>query len=825
MVLHQAGTHANFDEDTVRLAPMRVRRPKPTIVDLKVQNPHMLGKPIFADPTGRRKQRAVSIWLCALLVGFALFLAVPPIMDAPWWKPEVNADPHYPQQLVDSGMVNNLPVIGPEQGVIHRVVRVHRAGGQTLLTDPFSPPERPRVFRSVDYIEAEQIGNRQYVMERYGIPPDRRLMLTFDDGPDPQATPELLNLLSRERVPATFFAIGENVVFNPAITQRVVREGHLLANHSATHDSFQGSDVLNRRELISTGRIFHSVAGYDSPVFRIPRSDPEQNVKALLQSQQTGHIHVNMNMDTLDWNYPAGATIPTPQLDGRGYVVLLHDGGGDRMNTVAMVERFIRDAKAQGYTFSTVAPLLPPEGKPDTQVSPTMADRLTHDVWYLFTALPLQALQVLSTVTLWSFGIITGVILLAAWRGFFARVRREWGVEYKRPTSKVSVIVPCYNEGSTDPVEGDTRTPLERSVLMMTVESLLASTYLDNIEILLVDDGSKDDTWRLMRELKLIYPQLRLFTKVNGGKSTALNLGVKMAKYDLVVTLDGDTMFEPETIEWLVHRYETQPSTRPIGAVAGLVKVGNRRTGVRPWTKMQSSEYVAGTVVREAECALGSGSILPGACTLYLKRAIIEAGGFKDDTKAEDAEMTLAIQKLPARYRVLQEIRAVAWTEAPMKLGELWKQRQRWTYGNLQAFRKHWDMIGRKRYGTLGLFTLPYAIFSIVVPMLFNPLVILFAALTLYYGNYEAVARYMLVIAIIQFLLAGSGVLMMRESWWHLVCALVYELYYKPLWAALLVHSLLTIITGGEVGWNKLKRHGNVAPGLNTSPGVAAIPA
>ena len=506
-------------------------------------------------------------------------------------------------------------------------------------------------------------------------------MLTFDDGPDPQNTSEILNILSREHVPATFFLIGENAARFPAIVNREIREGHVVSNHTLTHTDVGHGSVLDREELIGADRIIRGTAGYGTRLFRIPYGDPDNNPLAVLQAQQLGYTIVNYDLDTNDWQYKAGQNVPLPGLDGVGHVVLMHDGGADRAATIRLLPRLIAEAKAEGYTFTTVASLVPREDVP-AHVTPSVADRFT--LYGAFTVLVLPA-ELIGWLFWFGAGSLTIMSLIYVVLALVSRHRensRHWP-QTPGGSMLVSVALPAYNE---------------EEVLAKTLTALTRTGYPE-FEVVAVDDGSSDDTWGVLTAFASVWPRLRIFRQeTNRGKAAALNYAIAQARGEIIVTLDGDTVFEPQTIGKLA-RHFTDPR---LGVVAGQVKVGNRRNLLTAW---QSLEYISGIcVTRMAEGLVGAITIAPGACAAWRKHVILEAGGYSSQTLAEDCDLTLSIQRLG--YKVAQDNEAISWTEAPMTAYALARQRLRWTFGNLQAFRKHRGMVLRPCYGILGMVVL-----------------------------------------------------------------------------------------------------------------------
>ena len=253
------------------------------------------------------------------------------------------------------------------------------------------------------------------------------------------------------------------------------------------------------------------------------------------------------------------------------------------------------------------------------------------------------------------------VMLVVARR--HAKRRRDPAFSWGEPvTDPVSVVVPAYNESEN---------------IEATVRSILANDH--PLEVVVVDDGSTDGTADLLEDLAL--PRVRVVRQANAGKSEALNRGVAAAKHDLIVMIDGDTIFQPDTVAQLVAPF-ADPA---IGAVAGNVKIANRD---RLIPRMQHLEYVVGfNVDRRVQDTWGSISTIPGAAGAFRREAVQEVGGLSSDTLAEDTDLTIALGR--AGWRVVYAERALAWTEAPVSAGQLWRQRFRWSYGTMQALWKH----------------------------------------------------------------------------------------------------------------------------------------
>lgn len=754
----------------------------------------MTGQPVFYDPSGKRLRHMMvsGVLLMSMAVGFSAWIipkASAPVKDSPY-----NQASGFPRRFLATPQPEAIPVLGESVSAIFtRIASVRHDNDTVSLIDPYT--NQP--YREATADEVKEIGKSPYVYDYFGRPADRQLMLTFDDGPDPIYTRQILDILADEHVPATFFLIGSSMVKSPEIVRRITREGHMVGNHTMSHLKFDTqTDRRNREELIGTERIIRAISNYETKLFRIPEGDPDRNALALLQSQQFGYLHINMDVDTLDWDYAPGEDIPVPRLDGKGHVVLLHDGGGDRSATVAMLRRFIRSAKDQGYSFATLEPMLPPEYIPAKNITPSLADHATYHTFQAFWVLPAKVFTVLFWFGAGSLTIMSLLYVILATINCRRRTKEKDG-RPTRPFPFVSVVMAAYNEDK---------------VIARTLTTLRQSDYPSELmEVIVVNDGSSDGTRRILDECASGWNQLRVYHQSNSGKSAAINNAMSRAdpRARILVTLDADTIFDPQTIKLLVRRYMQtthRKGSKPVGAVAGHVKVGNRRNILTAW---QSLEYISGIcITRMAEGLVGAIAIVPGACSAWNREALEKIGGFSEDTLAEDADATLQLHR--HGYQVLQEHRAIAYTEAPETVRDLAKQRLRWVYGNIQALWKHKGMILSPRYGVLGMITLPYILLSLLIPLVFLPPTVFIAVRSLLEGNWKNIVLFATFVFAIHLVISTVAIIIARESPWHLLIIPVYRLIYEPLRAYLLYASLIRILRGTAAGWNKVERSGSV---------------
>ena len=705
-----------------------------------------------------------------------------------------------------------IPVVG--QGPLVRVLQVRRDGGQVTGLDPGTK----RVEATFTPAEQKHIGQSAYVIRRFGYSDtaQRTISLTFDDGPDLKWTPELLNLLSAEKVPATFFATGTMIARNPEIFRREVREGHAVANHSLTHvDVSTTSDWRARLELTVTDHVIRAVTGKEVGYFRLPyEGDDDKSTQSvidgMLRSQRYGYLVASHDFDSDDWRYASHqltGEMPLPELKGQNVTVLLHDGGGTgREVTIDYVSKLIAYAKSQGYTFTTMPDVQPFVADRVFDVKPTIWDKITLSlvqVWFVWPTVLLRTLFVVAVVFVVVIGLGNCVIATI-------RRRRRNGVVWPSPSEiqmPVSVILAAYNE---------------EQIIGRTLRSVLASTY-PLAEIIVVNDGSSDRTSEEVREVREIArhdPRIHLIEQQNTGKAGALNAGLSHASSEIIVTLDADTILIPETISRLV-RHLAADETGRLGAVAGVVRVGNRERNLL--TRWQALEYLTQIgVERAAQDVMGAISIVPGACAAWRKTAIQEVGGYTEVTLAEDCDLSLSLHR--AGWRVTQDDEAIAFTEAPETVDALLDQRTRWTFGSLQAIWKHRDLLFRSRYGLLGWYILPQYALATILPLVFLPFIVFMGIRTAQEQGIDVVLFYFLLFLAAHLIIAAAGILLMREKWRHLWMVPVYRIVYEPLRAYLLYTAAYMAVRGVRAGWKKLARTGTLDTGLVTPHPVEQSP-
>ncbi|MCI4143310.1 MULTISPECIES: polysaccharide deacetylase family protein [Streptomyces] len=626
--------------------------------------------------------------------------------------------------------------------------------------------------------------------------PDHRLVLTFDDGPDPTWTPKVLDVLKKHDAHAVFFVTGTMTSRYPDLVKRMVDEGHEVGLHTFNHPDLALQSKkridweLSQNQLAITG-----AAGIRTSLFRPPYSsfsDAMDNeswpVTQYIGSR--GYLTVVNNTDSEDWKRPGVDEIirrATPK-DGKGAIVLMHDSGGDRSQTVAALDRFLPDLKDKGYEFDNLTEAL---DAPSAH-SPVTGPELWKGKAWIFLVQASEHITDVLVVGLAIIGtlVIARFVLMLLLSGAHARRVRRKGFRWGPPvTQPVTVLVPAYNEAKC---------------IENTVTSLMASDH--PIEVLVIDDGSTDGTARIVEAMGL--PNVRVIRQLNAGKPAALNRGLANARYDIVVMMDGDTVFEPSTVRELV-----QPFADPkVGAVAGNAKVGNKDSLIGAW---QHIEYVMGfNLDRRMYDILRCMPTIPGAVGAFRKSALEPIGGMSDDTLAEDTDVTMALHR--AGWRVVYAENARAWTEAPETVQQLWSQRYRWSYGTMQAIWKHRRALVDKgpsgRFGRVGL---PFvSLFMIVAPLL-APLIDVFLLYGLVFGPTQQTILAWLGVLAIQAVCAAYAFRLDKERMTHLISLPLQQILYRQLMYVVLLQSWITALTGGRLRWQKLRRTGVVGAPVN----------
>lgn len=673
--------------------------------------------------------------------------------------------------------------------------------GEGEILNMVATPEPGRVELEVDSANSLISQERylsfptSYVVKKYGKA-EGEVVLSFDDGPDNEYTPAILDILEAHQVPATFFVVGVNAENNVGILKRIYDDGFEIGNHTFTHANLAEVNAERTRvELNATRRIIESVTGHSTVLFRPPYnadSEPEtvEEILPVEVSREENYYTIAESIDPQDWQEGITAdTIVARVIEQRtnGNIVLLHDAGGDRSQTVAALPRIIDYFRSRGYRFVSASRLM---GKTRDEVMPAVSGKdeiyLMRFNWFVVQGIywfehVLFYLFMLGIILSVGRTLITGI--LAALQKGAAGERQEGGT----PLPLVSVVIPAHNEEIN---------------AASTLRRVLANSY-PLLDIVFVDDGSTDATAeRVISEFDT-NPGVRVFRKPNGGKASALNYGIARAAGEIVLCIDADTQLKRDAIERLVHEFGNDPR---IGAVAGNTKVGNERNFLTRW---QAIEYITSqNFDRRAFDLLNAIAVVPGAIGAFRRDAIREVGGFTSDTLAEDCDLTLSL--LEAGYVIRYRPDAIALTEAPETVKAFLKQRFRWSFGIMQNLWKHRSSFLSSTVKNVGWIALPNILFFQILLPLLSPLADLVMLVALLGGNAAQVLIYYAVFLAVDALGAFTAFRFEGEGVGRLWLLLPQRFVYRQLMYWVLLRSILRAIKGELTHWGVLKRTGNV---------------
>ncbi len=663
----------------------------------------------------------------------------------------------------------------------------------------------------------------RYVIKRFGkvhtrdtinnkIIDTKKVVLTFDDGPDPEYTPQILDILNKEKVPAAFFIVGINAENHLPLLKRIYHDGFEIGNHSFTHPNMATvSDERAETEMEATRLLIEAATGRSTILFRAPyNADAEptkpEELKPVERGKRDGYFTVGESIDPDDWDLKHGMNADTifnrvvrlyEEQNGDKGIILLHDAGGNREATVEALPRIIHYFKSKGVRFATISELL--HLSKNTIMPPVYADIVKFSGWasaifYWGEKLLVGAFWV---------AIILGLLrtlfmgVLAALQYYRAKKENAMLATVEDITGEVSIIIPAYNEEVN---------------AAKTVENLLHQDYA-NLKIIFVDDGSADDTYKKISDAFPDNEKIKVFTKTNGGKASALNFGIENCESDYIVCIDADTQLMPDAISKMIKYF----SETGVGAVAGNVKVGNERTVLTRW---QSIEYTtAQNFDRRAFDLINCITVVPGAIGAFKREAIIRAGGFTTDTLAEDCDLTVRI--LRNGYLVRNCAEAIAITEAPETLNQFMKQRFRWNYGIMQSFWKNKDACFNPKYKALGLVALPNILLFQIIAPIFAPIADLLFFISIAWNledtenvyqsdNLHRILLFYGVFLLVDVAVSLLAFLFEKQKLYKLVWLLPQRFVYRQLMYVVLFRSIRKAIKGDTQAWGALKRTGNV---------------
>jgi peptidoglycan-N-acetylglucosamine deacetylase len=648
--------------------------------------------------------------------------------------------------------------------------------------------------------------------------PTQYVALTFDDGPQGKETEKILDVLKKNNTPATFFLMGKNVMSHPDLVQRMYDEGHTIGNHTFTHDA-QVHESRERivYELNQTNKLVESIVGHSTVLYRPPYlldMKPFQVTPLPTDKPVWGWVHdagyvpVGVDLDSDDWTVSSKALAveevrsaleakKTRYYGTDQHIFLLHD----EKQTAEALPEILALIESYGYT---VVPLPELIGLSKDQVMPAVSYNATDVV--TLAVLNVGALTGPVLMVMVALITIVALVRIVLFLGFkirqrYSAVRSEQLLP--RFEGRVSVLIPAWDESEN---------------VRATVRSVLANSRQPD-EIIVIDDGSKDDTYAHACAMQAEYPSIvRAITKANGGKSSALNLGLLHATGDVVVAIDGDTVLHRNCIDAIV-----RPFAEPrMGATAGKIIPANTNTLLE---KYQYLEYMVGqNIDKEVISWLGAVNIVPGAVGAWRRELILSIGGYSEETLVEDQDLTLAL--LGMNYGVVYVPEAIAYTEVPTSIKSFYNQRFRWTYGTFQCLWKYRDHLMGGDALRLGWFSLPYAfIFNILMPVMalvLNISIIIGLAL----GIMHPAILPLLIFTLLDMVYAYTAFLQEPKiSRRYIGLVPLQRFAYLFLYSIIIFLVVLKVVDGSPTRWNKLKRTGSAEKFFREQMGQGLEPA
>lgn len=583
--------------------------------------------------------------------------------------------------------------------------------------------------RTVEYNNQGLATNIKY--DSYPVKPtleykgqnNNNIAITFDDGPDPYLTDQVLNILKDKSTKATFYLVGANAAKYPEIVKRIVREGHQIGNHSYSHAALSSlNDQAIKDEIQETQNILKQITGEYPKFVRTPFNDSpyhvvKGDVRVAKIVQELGLIVSEFDTDPKDWQIDkTWQEIYAQSTANANSQLLLHDAGKveEKQALLNALPKIIDHFKEKNIEMVTTNVLY-------NNTESKIVDNTLDIKSYLTPSFILTKTKaVTDSIVFW----LTVLSLF-----FLILIRILWVIQVNKKdkvfnpyTPPVSIIIPSFNE---------------ENVCIATVESLIAQNYPE-YEIVFVDDGSKDRSYEILKIKYILNRKIKIYKKENAGKASALNFGINKAKHDIVILVDADTQFKKNSIHNLVRHFQDPK----IGAVAGNVQVGNDyftqldNGVVNPkfnlLTIFQRIEYITSqNFFREAFELVNIITIVSGAIGAYRKSAIFEVGGISTDTLAEDGNLSFDVLK--NGWKIVYERNAISLTEAPENIRSLFKQRIRWAFGNIQVLWKNRRIMFNPKSGWLGMVAMPFA-WNCFIGLVITP----FITFTIFgYATYE----------------------------------------------------------------------------------------
>ncbi|MDQ2088058.1 glycosyltransferase [Herbivorax sp. ANBcel31] len=613
--------------------------------------------------------------------------------------------------------------------------------------------------------------------------------LVFTGETHHEYTSQILEILKEKDLKATFFVSGKNAYSHSGLLKRIYNDGHDIGNHRYSNEEVSNGSYIKKAVGINlTNNIIEMFTGHSSILLMQPYVeegilDSSEKLEFNKIFSDKGYIVFESpnGIEEIE-SYSPEQIVEKANEDIKNKRTIIMQNSEDTVESLPLIVESIED---RGYKLNSISGLMGMER--DKIMQPVnVINSMYYRATYFCLSLINNVTRFLSN--LFVFALILGVIRIVFVIFLSHRQKKKHSqMEFKYNYNPlVTVVIAAYNE---------------EKVICETVESILQSDY-SNLEVLVVNDGSKDGTEKVVREEFFNNPRVSVITKENGGKASSVNRGFKEAKGEIVIVMDADTLLDKKAVSLLIRHFENEN----VAAVSGNIKVGNKDTILTMW---QHIEYVTGfSLERRAFSELNCIPVVPGAIGAWRKELVASLGYYKEDTLAEDAEIT--IEFLKRGYRILYEEGARAYTEAPDKLSGLLKQRVRWIYGALQVIYKHREVFLNPKYSRVGFITLPNIILYQFIFQSISPAADILFVSGLIKGDILNSTFLYLAFLSIEFVLTFYAFSIEKENKKPLRWILLQRLFYRPFMTYVVYKAIYSAVKGVKVGWNKLKRRGNV---------------
>jgi cellulose synthase/poly-beta-1,6-N-acetylglucosamine synthase-like glycosyltransferase/peptidoglycan/xylan/chitin deacetylase (PgdA/CDA1 family) len=655
---------------------------------------------------------------------------------------------------------------------------------------------------------------------------EKTIAITFDDGPSSYLTKEVLKVLQDKGVKATFFVTGIKANKYPETIKQIAREGHQVENHSYSHTNL--TDIVDEQiewEITETNNIIEHLTGRKPKFFRTPYNSfgyvaSSLDLTTTKFAQRHGLQLYEVDTDSKDYKNNNAEEQLKNIFSNIGTQILFHDGLDNYSSKMPEALGLTIDKlKNEGYKFVTIDGYQ--NSNPDYKLAKEniltpLTDKIAiinqnswfynFYIWFVFIMLVLSLIR----------SLILGLAIM---------LKRKPDVKIYYYDKPVTVIVPSYNE---------------QAGIISTINSLLNQDY-KLTKILVIDDGSTDDSCIEIEKNFGINPNVRLIKKPNGGKASALNLGIEYCDTDIFISVDADTYLGLDAVRLLVSHF----GDPQVAGVAGKVEIANDYYSLKdknkklgfwqnynPLVLCQNLEYISSQNFDKIGMdKLNAVAVIPGAIGAFRKDLVIQVGKYKTDTLAEDTNLTIDLLRLGKIIRY--EKNARCFTEAPESLNQFYKQRFRWNFGTLQVLWKRKSMMFNPKYGPIGYFIMPYMVLGFFT-LIINPVVIIVSTLMFVnfifennltfnsnkFFNFNGDWRFHLVIG---YMILSTLILfytIIVDSKKHKIASILISpltsTVYSYYMGFVALKAFISVLKGGLNGWGHLKRTGKAQ--FSTTP-------